>query len=74
MDSGFGVKSDIPSTFTGERGGEANDADLLAELRAISMKNASADRFADDDDDDNNEEDNGGDDDNHLRMLWTRLA
>lgn len=55
MDSGFGVKSDIPSTFTGERGGEANDADLLAELRAISMKNASADRFADDDDDDNNE-------------------
>ena len=46
----FGIKSDIPSTFQGERGGAAEDAELLAELRAISMKSSGgADRFADDD-------------------------
>lgn len=51
----FGVKTSIPSTFTGDRGGAAEDADLLAELRTISQKSASADRFADD-----STEDEGG--------------
>ena len=41
---GFADKTS-QSTFQGERGGAAEDDDLLAELRAISMKNGSADRF-----------------------------
>jgi hypothetical protein len=49
---GFGIKSDLPSTFTGERGGTAEDEELLAELRAISSKSSSADRFAGGDNDD----------------------
>ncbi|CAJ1952945.1 unnamed protein product [Cylindrotheca closterium] len=39
------------STFNGENGGEANDEELLALLRGVSAKSASADRFADDNDD-----------------------
>ncbi|KAL7553180.1 hypothetical protein ACHAWF_016435 [Thalassiosira exigua] len=46
---GGGFRSDAPKTFAGPRGGAAEDADLLAELRAISNK-SSADRFKDDDD------------------------
>lgn len=42
---GYGIKSDIPSTFKGERGGTAEDEELLAELREISSR-SSADRFA----------------------------
>ena len=38
------------STFQGERGGTAEDEELLAELRAISAKSSSTDRFANDDD------------------------
>merc|ERR1712238_8515 len=38
-------------TFTGERGGAAEDAELLAELRAISSKSSSADRFGSSEDD-----------------------
>ena len=33
-----GFKSDLPNTFKGDRGGTAEDADLLAELLAISSK------------------------------------
>lgn len=50
----FGIKSSMPSTFQGDRGGAAEDAELLAELRAISQKSSSADRFADE------SNDNGG--------------
>lgn len=51
--SDFGISdSNNKSTFNGERGGAAEDAALLAELRAISMN--SRDRFAEDD---NNNED-----------------
>ena len=42
----FGIKSDIPSTFSGERGGAAEDAELLALLRGVSMQSGAADRFA----------------------------
>ncbi len=47
----------IPSTFTfqGERGGVAEDADLLAELRAISMQSNSANRFGSNDDNNDND-------------------
>jgi cytoskeleton-associated protein 5 len=45
----MGIKSSLPNTFKGDRGGSAEDADLLAELRAIS-KNSSSNRFADTDD------------------------
>ena len=49
----YGIKSDLPSsTFMGERGGAAQDAELLALLRGVSSKSA-ASRF-DDDDNDNN--------------------
>eukprot|EP00980_Cylindrotheca_fusiformis_P024762 scaffold12403_cov148-Cylindrotheca_fusiformis.AAC.4 len=37
------------TSFSGVNGGEANDAELLALLRGVSAKSASADRFADDD-------------------------
>jgi cytoskeleton-associated protein 5 len=45
------------SNFQGERGGDAHDEELLALLRGVSSKSASADRFAggDDDDDEHNE-------------------
>jgi cytoskeleton-associated protein 5 len=42
----FGIKSVLPSTFKGDRGGSAEDEELLAELRAISAKSSGADRFA----------------------------
>ena len=43
------IKSNIPNTFMGERGGPAEDEELLSELRAISMKSKSAfNRFAGD--------------------------
>lgn len=43
------LKSNLPNTFMGERGGPAEDEELLAELRAISMKSKSAfNRFAGD--------------------------
>ena len=42
----LGIKSSLPSTFQGDRGGEAKDEELLAELRAISQKSSSAGRFA----------------------------
>eukprot|EP00986_Skeletonema_menzelii_P017865 scaffold22492_cov138-Skeletonema_menzelii.AAC.26 len=48
----MGIKSSLPNTFNGKNGGIAEDADLLAELRAISIKNSSS-RFSDDDDDNN---------------------
>jgi hypothetical protein len=35
-----GFKSTLPNTFKGDRGGSAEDADLLAELRAISSKSS----------------------------------
>ncbi|KAG7371784.1 hypothetical protein IV203_017926 [Nitzschia inconspicua] len=38
------------STFQGERGGEANDAELLALLRNVSAKSNATDRFAGEDD------------------------
>ena len=38
------------NTYTGDRGGIAEDEQLLAELRAISMKSSSSSRFAGDDD------------------------
>ncbi len=41
-----------PKTFNGDRGGAAEDDDLLAELRAISMKNSSTNRFQEYDDSD----------------------
>ena len=47
---GFGIKQDVPSTFKGERGGSAEDAELLALLRGVSSKSSSASRFADDGD------------------------
>ncbi len=46
----MGIKSSLPNTFNGKNGGGAEDADLRAELRAISMKNSSS-RFRDSDDD-----------------------
>lgn len=36
------------STFQGERGGDANDEELLALLRGVSAKSGGADRFSDD--------------------------
>ena len=53
--------SALPNTFQGERGGAAEDDDLLAELRAISAKSSSADRFANQDDDNDNDNDGGMD-------------
>jgi cytoskeleton-associated protein 5 len=47
QEQSFGIKSSLPSTFQGDRGGSAEDAELLAELRAISQKSFSADRFSD---------------------------
>lgn len=44
----YGIKSDIPSTFSGERGGAAEDAELLALLRGVS-KQSGAGRFDDED-------------------------
>lgn len=50
--SELGLKSfNAPSTFKGERGGAAEDEELLAQLRAISFKSTEG-RF--DNDDDNN--------------------
>eukprot|EP00977_Amphora_coffeiformis_P028441 scaffold35161_cov153-Amphora_coffeaeformis.AAC.5 len=43
----YGIKSDVPSTFSGERGGSAEDAELLALLRGVSNKSGASDRFAD---------------------------
>merc|ERR1712238_577993 len=43
-DKGVGLQSVLPKTFKGDRGGLAEDADLLAELRAISSK-STGDRF-----------------------------
>ena len=45
-----GIKTDLPQTFQGDRGGAAEDAELLAELRAVSSKSAGSDRFGDGDD------------------------
>ncbi|KAL7454631.1 hypothetical protein ACHAWC_006238, partial [Mediolabrus comicus] len=50
-----GIKSSLPNTFNGKNGGAAEDADLLAELRAISNK-SSVDRFDSGDGDDNGHE------------------
>jgi len=43
--TGYGIKSDTKSTFSGERGGSAEDAELLAMLRGVSNK--ASDRFND---------------------------
>ena len=48
--------SNESSTFQGERGGDAHDEELLALLRGVSSKSASADRFAGADDDDQHNE------------------
>jgi len=48
--SAFGIKSDMPSTFSGERGGAAEDAELLALLRGVSTQSSSASRFGNGDD------------------------
>ncbi|OEU12196.1 ARM repeat-containing protein [Fragilariopsis cylindrus CCMP1102] len=48
--------SNETSTFQGERGGDAHDEELLALLRGVSSKSASADRFAGADDDDQHNE------------------
>jgi cytoskeleton-associated protein 5 len=47
----LGIQSNFPKTFVGDRGGAAEDADLLAELRAISNKSSSSNRFDGDNDD-----------------------
>ena len=47
VDSNVGFKSSTPSTFTGDRGGAAEDEELLRELKAISSGSGSADRFRD---------------------------
>merc|ERR1712060_178639 len=52
-DQSIGFKSNGNVSFKGERGGSAEDADLLAELRAISM-NSSNNRF--DTNEDNSQE------------------
>ena len=49
------AKSNLPNTFKGDRGGAAEEADLLAELRAISNQ-SSSNRF-----DNTNNEDQGAD-------------
>jgi cytoskeleton-associated protein 5 len=49
--SGHGIKSEFQSTFQGDRGGSAEDAELLALLRGVSAKSSGADRFADSSDD-----------------------
>ena len=54
VESKRGIQSNLPKTFVGDRGGAAEDADLLAELRAISSKTASRNRFDDDDGDSTN--------------------
>ena len=46
-DGGGGFTSSQPKTFTGDRGGTAEDEELLRELRAISMKSGSGNRFGD---------------------------
>ena len=46
-DGGGGFTSSQPKTFTGDRGGAAEDEELLRELRAISMKSGSGNRFGD---------------------------
>ena len=51
MENNMGIKSNLPNTFNGKNGGVAEDADLLAELRAISNK-ASSNRFDDGEDED----------------------
>jgi len=38
-------QNSLPKTFKGDRGGSAEDDELLAELRAISAKSGSANRF-----------------------------
>ena len=50
--SGSSIRSNLPKTFVGDRGGAAEDAELLAELRAISNKSSSSisNRFNDDND------------------------
>ena len=40
-----GFQTSQPKTFTGDRGGSAEDDELLAELRAISAKSGSSNRF-----------------------------
>jgi cytoskeleton-associated protein 5 len=45
----FNNTNKLPNTFKGNRGGSAEDEDLLAELKAISMKNDSGGRFGGDD-------------------------
>ena len=41
-----GFQSNLPSTFTGQNGGSAEDAELLAELRKISDQSSTGDRFS----------------------------
>merc|ERR1712032_791395 len=53
MGTSEGFESNLPNTFQGDRGGAAEDADLLAELRAISNK-SSSNRFAAGEDDEGN--------------------
>ena len=50
MSQNLEIKSSVPSTFKGDRGGAAKDEELLAELRAISAKSSGAHRFAEDSD------------------------
>lgn len=47
-------KEDSSTTFQGERGGAAEDAELLALLKGISAQSKSADRFADEIEENNN--------------------
>lgn len=47
-----GIKSELTSTFRGDRGGSAEDAELLALLKGVSSK-SSRDRFNDDFEDSN---------------------
>ncbi|KAL7540754.1 hypothetical protein ACHAXR_010359, partial [Thalassiosira sp. AJA248-18] len=60
------MKSNLPNTFKGDRGGSAEDEDLLRELRAISMK-SSTDRFG-------GEEDEAGAIPSHNKALGTSIA
>jgi len=46
---GFQKPAALPNTFQGDRGGAANDEELLAELKAISTQSSSVDRFSGDD-------------------------
>jgi hypothetical protein len=72
-DENFGIKSGLPNTFKGKNGGIAEDADLLAELRAISNK-ASGSRFDDGDVHDNNAQSSFNEETKNVKALAVKNA